>query len=542
MTPSPESGQPLRVLLIDDVPEIRALVRLSLEHSKGFEVVAEGGTGREAISLAAEHQPDVLLLDVVMPDVNGLEAIPHIARVAPRCRIVVFSGDKDPALADQARALGAVDFIEKTLPITELHPRLLAAAATASTNDPDTITDAPAGSNHVGKVPVFDDSDEQFRRLVESVADYAIFMVDAEGRVVTWNRGAERLKGYTAAEIVGQHFRIFYAPEAQAEQDPERALETARARGRHEEEGWRVRKDGTRFWANVVITPLLDADGDLVGYAKVTRDNTAQHAFAEERERVARTLEEANERLRRAADEKAEFVAITAHELRGPVMLMRGSAETLLDSWDRLDDPSRKRLLELLTRGGNRLHRLLEDLLLVTRAEARRLDLHIERLRLRPVLQDAVNELASRPTIGVECDEHLAVSADRGRLVQVVNNLLTNAIRYGAQPVELSAAAIDQMVAISVIDHGPGVLDEDVPQLFTKFANVKRSSQGTGLGLYIVSQLTQLMGGDVAYARHPDGVSRFTVRIPAAAPAPPPAPERPKRRAVASGRTQNGGG
>ena len=532
MTSSPEAVPPLRVLLIDDIPEIRTLVRLSLEHSKDCVVVGEGGTGREAISLAAEHQPDVVLLDVVMPDVNGLEAIPHIARVAPDARIIVFSGDNDPELAARARALGAVDFIEKSLPITELHPRVKAAAAQPA---PPMLPD----TDHAGSIQV---DDEQFRLLVESVSDYAIFMVDTDGRVVTWNRGAETLKGYTADEIIGQHVRVFYAPEAQAELHPERSLETAKQGGRYEEEGWRVRKDGSRFWANVIITALLNSDGELVGYAKVTRDNTEQHAIAEERERTARTLAEANERLRKAADEKAEFVAITAHELRGPVLLMRGSAETLTDSWDRLDDPSRKRLLELLTRGGNRLHRLLEDLLVVTRAEAGRLDLNIERLQLRPVLDDAVHELEARATIDLDCDAALAVRADRGRLVQIVNNLLANAIRYGAPPVGLAATARDTMVEIAVTDHGPGVPEEDVPQLFTKFANVRRSSQGTGLGLYIVSQLAQAMGGDAAYERPVDGGSRFIVRVPMVAGAAEPVPERQKRRAVASGRTQNGHG
>lgn len=507
MTPSTGGGPPLRVLLIDDSPEIRTLVRLSLEHSKDCVVVGEGGTGRDAISLAKEHQPDVVLLDVVMPDVNGLEAIPHIARVAPNARIVVFSGNNDPELAERARSLGAVDFVEKSLPITELHPRVRAAAGQSA-------PDPPSGTDHARPNQV---DDEQYRLLVESVSDYAIFMADADGRVITWNRGAEMLKGYTADEIIGQHVRVFYAPEAQRKGHPERALETAKRGGRYEDEGWRVRKDGSRFWANVVITPLLNAAGELVGYAKVTRDNTEQHALAEERERAARTLAEANERLRKVADEKAEFVAITAHELRAPVLLMRGSAETLTDSWDRLDDASRKRLLELLTRGGNRLHRLLEDLLVVTRAEAGRLDLKIESLQLCPLLDDAVHELEARAKIDLDCDGTLAVRADRGRLVQIVNNLLANAIRYGAPPVRLAAVDDDGMVEISVVDHGPGVPEDDVPQLFTKFANVKRSSQGTGLGLYIVSQLTQAMGGDVAYECPPEGGSRFIVRVPASA-------------------------
>ena len=360
------------------------------------------------------------------------------------------------------------------------------------------------------------DSEQRFRTFVDSVADYAMFMLDTDGNVATWNLGAEKLKGYTAAEIRGQHFRVFYSADAQARKHPERVLALAQRNGRYEEEGWRVRKDGTRFWASVVITALHNDAGDLVGFGKVTRDNTERHDIGEERERAARTLADANERLRKAADEKAEFVAITAHELRGPVQLMRGSAETLLEEWDRLDDPTRKRLLELMATGGNRLHRLLEDLLVVTRAEAGRLDLYVTPVLLRPVLEEAAHEVDGRGSIDIRCTGKLMVEADRGRLMQIVTNLMANAMRYGSPPVEVKASSAGEMVTIAVSDNGPGVPDADIPKLFTKFANVRRSAQGTGLGLYIVRQLAQAHGGTVEYRRVPAGGACFTVRVPSA--------------------------
>ncbi|MGH7687846.1 MAG: PAS domain-containing sensor histidine kinase [Candidatus Dormibacteria bacterium] len=362
-----------------------------------------------------------------------------------------------------------------------------------------------------------DDSSERLRRFIETVPDYAIFMLDTEGRVVTWNNGAERLIGYPGGEIVGEHFRVFATAAAQARHQPERELELALRDGRYDDEGWRLRKDGSRLWANVVISPLTDERGVHCGFGVVTRDNTDRHAMNVERDRASRTLGEANRKLRKLADEKAEFVAIAAHELRGPVMLMRGSADTLLDDWDRLDDPNRKRLLELLAAGGNRLHRLLEDLLLVTRAEAGRLDLDVAPLQLRPLLTDTVDEVNGHSSIAIECDDTLVVDADRGRIVQVVSNLVGNALRYGAAPVAVSARAAGDTVEISVTDQGPGVPEADVPKLFTKFATMRRSAGGTGLGLYIVSQLAQAHGGSVAYERPPDGGSRFTVRLPASA-------------------------
>ena len=367
-------------------------------------------------------------------------------------------------------------------------------------------------------------SEQRFRLLVESVVDYAIFMLDVDGNIVSWNTGAQKLKGYAAEEILGRNFRVFYTPDAQARDHPASELEIARREGRYEEEGWRVRKDGSHFWANVVITALHDERGELVGFGKVTRDVTERHAIAEDRERVAAELAEANDRLARVAEEKTEFVAVTAHELRSPVQLMRGSAETLLDDWDRLDAESRKRLLQLLARGGDRLHRLLEDLLIVGRLEAGRFDMAVDTVVLPPVLLEAAHGVAGdQHPFDITCGDDVAVLADRGRLLQILTNLLTNAVRYGAPPVSVSARREDGMVELRVCDSGPGVIEPDVPKLFTKFARVGSPGRGTGLGLFIVRELANAHGGDVRYERRPEGGSCFVVRLPAAeAVAPPP--------------------
>lgn len=642
MTSSGEGTLPASIVLIDDAPDLRELVRICLESSGDFVIAGQGGTGRDAVELARSQQPAVMLLDVSMPDMDGLEAIGEIRRVSPDTSIVVFSGFQAAGLADRARDLGAADFIEKSILVTEL-PRRLREIVSGAPATPAPLAAAPARapvelrgdadtmlSEHLerfraafegasigmaaltltGRIvrvngalaellnategafvgqrfsdlvdqatqpeisgalhramavprsvsvehgflavpdirvrsllsPVRDaqqrtlylflqvldittetettrrlyDTERRFRLLVESVSDYAIFMLDPTGHVVTWNTGAQKLKGYRADEIIGQHFRIFYTPDAQQRRHPEHELELATRDGRYEEEGWRIRKDGSRFWALVVITALFGENGELVGFGKVTRDNTERHAMAEERERVAKTLEAANARLKMAADEKAEFVAITAHELRGPVQLLRGSAETLLDDWDRLDDATRKRLLQLQAAAGNRLHRLLEDLLVVARAEAGRLDLRPATVPLQPLLQDVAREVDASGGIEVDCDDDIAVTADRGRVHQIVTNLLSNAVTYGAPPVRVAAFRDGEMVAIEVTDHGAGVEQSDVPKLFTKFGSVASSSgKGTGLGLYIVSQLAQAQGGDIRYSRLPEGGASFSVRLPA---------------------------
>jgi PAS domain S-box-containing protein len=648
---------PTTVLLIDDAPDLRALVRIALERSGEFRIAGEGGSGREAIELAAEYRPDLVMLDVSMPDMDGLEALPEVARASPHSRVVVFSGFDAAGLEQRARDLGAVDFIEKSLAINEIPNRLRAAAGRgaaasvtkAPTTDETASADAVLGehlerfraafdgasigmaaltltgrivranttlveilgapANQLVGVALTDyvhadarkrvaaalqraiaepravsiehrlagdesgalirstvsavrdahgrslylflqalditaevetsrrlhETEQRLHMFIDSVSDYAIFMLDASGNIATWNTGAQRLKGYTADEIIGEHFRIFYTADAQARKHPEHELELAARDGRYEEEGWRVRKDGTRFWANVVITAVYNDSGELAGFGKVTRDNTERHEISEERERVSRTLAAANARLQKAADEKAEFVAITAHELRGPVLLMRGSAETLLDDWDRLDDPTRKRLLELVAGGGDRLHRLLEDLLIVTRAEAGRLNLDMEALHVRPMLEEAVREIDTRGVVAIECEASLAVEADRVRFMQIVTNLVGNAMKYGAPPIELKATTVaGTYVEIAVIDHGVGVPEKDVPRLFNKFATVRRSAQGTGLGLYIVSQLALAQGGWVEYRRARDGGACFVVRLRSPTRRPLGPTVNPERRGVAA--------
>jgi PAS domain S-box-containing protein len=353
------------------------------------------------------------------------------------------------------------------------------------------------------------EAEEVLRLLVDAVQDYAIFMLDTEGRVVSWNPGAERSKGWQAHEIVGQHFRIFYPPEKQVQRHPEHELEIALREGRYEEEGWRVRKDGTRFWAHVTITAVRDRDGELVGFGKVTRDNT-------ELREASDRLEEANARLLQAADDQSHFLAMTAHELRSPVGVLGGTAQLLRAHWQELGEDERVELLEGMMSSSSRLARLLADLLTASRIQGTALDLLLEDLDVAEELEGVVRT-ALRSTepgaVRLGRVEPLVVRADAGRLAQMVENLVTNALRYGATPVEITAERDGPMVAIVVHDAGPGIPEEMRAKLFERFATTGEG--GTGLGLYIVRELAQAQGGDASY-RAEDG--SFVITLPSAAP------------------------
>ncbi|MQW75410.1 PAS domain S-box protein [Nocardioides sp. dk4132] len=631
MLTAPSAAPPRpTVVVVDDAAELRALVRARLRVSDQLEVVGEGASGAEAVELVRVHAPDLLLMDVSMPGMDGLEALPLVRDASPATVVVMFSGFEEQGLADRALDLGAAAYLQKCSSLDTLPAELTAvlrrgAAGAAGVERPEHPHVEPLLEQHVERFrEVFDDaaigmatltlsgrivranaslshlldrdpsvlvglpyadltdlgdrgleralgrvveggedvvelghglactpsrrlqatltpvrdarnrplyvlvqvqdmtrqreadealrsSEQRFRLLVETVQDYAIFMLDPDGHIDSWNAGAARTKGYTAEEIVGQHFRVFYPPEVQRSGHPERELELAVRDGRYEEEGWRVRKDGSRFWAQVTITAVHDETGRLVGFAKVTRDVTERHAFLENQERSARALAEANERLKKVADEQARFLAVTAHELRGPLGTMGMSADMLQRHWAELLDDERGALLQGMVDGAAQLDRLLTDLLTVSRAQAHSLDLRPQRVEVLRHLKGLAAGRAKRdPQAEVVLEgEDAVVLADPGRLTQAMDNLVTNALRHGRAPVRVQVTPRLATVEIAVTDAGDGVDPEMVPRLFGRFAT--GSAKGTGLGLHIVRELARAHGGEASY-RSEDGA--FVLELP----------------------------
>ena len=359
-------------------------------------------------------------------------------------------------------------------------------------------------------------AEETYQRLVESVRDYAIFLLDARGRIATWNPGAERIKGYTADEIIGRHFSAFYPKEDIAAGKCELELAVAARDGRFEDEGWRLRKDGSRFWANVVISAVRAPDGELVGFSKVTRDLTERRRVEEER--AARlAAEEAN----RAKD---EFLALLGHELRNPLapivtalqlMKLRSNGE-----------PTREQ--DVIDRQVRHMVRLVDDLLDVARITRGKVDLDRQPTKLRDVLAKAI-EIASplleqrrhHLAIDVGDDGDAVVDGDEARLAQVFSNLLTNAAKY-TEPgghIGIRVRGNPHEVTIDVSDDGIGIEAEMLPRVFDLFVQgfqrVDRSRGGLGLGLTLVRRLVELHGGAVGV--HSEGPRRgatFSVSLP----------------------------
>ncbi|MEJ7599570.1 MAG: PAS domain S-box protein [Kofleriaceae bacterium] len=358
-------------------------------------------------------------------------------------------------------------------------------------------------------------AEERFRLLVESLKDYAIFLLDPGGNIATWNTGAERIKGYRAEEVIGSHFSRFY-PEVDIRAGKcEHELEVASREGRFEDEGWRLRKDGTRFWANVVISAIHDEEGHLVGFSKVTRDLTDRRRS--EDERAARlAAEEANRT-------KDEFLAMLGHELRNPLAPIVSALQLL----KLRGDTSSVREHQVIERQVRQMIRLVDDLLDVSRVSRGKVELKKQPMDLRDALAKAV-EIAipqfekNGQQFEVEVPPRpLVVAGDEGRLVQVFANLLTNAAKYtqAGGHIVLRVRPTDRQLEIEVRDDGHGISLELLPRVFDLFVqgyqDVARAEGGLGLGLTLVRSLVEMHGGEVeAHSAGPKLGSTFVIRLP----------------------------
>lgn len=377
-----------------------------------------------------------------------------------------------------------------------------------------------------------------FQLLVESVKDYAIFLLDENGIIESWNEGARRNKGYTAEEIIGRHFSIFYTPEDLARSHPAKELEIAKKTGRYEEEGWRVRKDGSHFWANVVITALRDKNGHLIGFAKVTRD-LSERKKSEEKLRTAleqtekrvqeRTQElmEMNLKLQEAVQVRDEFLSIASHELRTPLTPLKLQIDGLVrqvknKTFFSLSEERILRLAKTSERAITRLSVLIDNLLDISRINSGRLQLNYEEVDLVSVVREVMERhesdiAAAGAIIEFKAPDVLSGAVDRIRFEQVITNLLSNALKFGkGKPIEISLSKTSDRVLIGFKDKGIGISSKDQMRIFERFERVLSSENigGLGLGLYISQQIVHAHGGSIRLESVEGQGSKFIVELP----------------------------
>jgi PAS domain S-box-containing protein len=366
-----------------------------------------------------------------------------------------------------------------------------------------------------------------FHQLVEAVSDYAVFLLDSHGIVISWNKGAQRIKGYKAQEVIGQYFSIFFPTEAIKKDWPQYELAIAKAEGRFEEQGWRVRKDGSRFWADVTLTTIKDEKGKPNGFLKITWDLTGQKQAEEQRvqpaqEQAARIIADAaKEKAETASKAKDRILQVLSHELRTPLMPILFSSSMLLED-SNVPESVREHLF-VIRKNATIEVRLIEDLIEVTKVEKGKLDLNLRATNVHDVLRTAIEictpDLETKGlslSVDLQAASH-QLDADSDRLQQVFWNLLKNAIKYTEESGRLVVRSTNPesgLLRIEFTDAGRGMPQQLIPRIFEAFEQGEES-EGLGLGPAISKAIVELHGGVIL--AHSEGLARgstFVVELP----------------------------
>ena len=618
----------ITILHIDDNEANRYAVKRMLKH-RGFNVI-EAATGEAGLQLVIQTSPDLIILDVKLPDLNGFEVCRRIKTNPATAFIPVLhlsasfveSQDKaqgldsgaDAYLAQPVEPIELIATVKALLrirraeesalalarewqstfdamndgvcllnqegrvircnsamtellskPFSEiisyLHQELIPTAlasvdATPFTRVQEThqrqswevqsgsqwfsVTVDPifkAEGGFIGAVYILADikdrrraeealrvSEERFRLLLENVKDYAIFFLDTEGRIIRWSLGAERILGYQEAEILGQPSSVIFTPEDLQQGVDQEELEQAVTEGRAEDERWHIRKDGSRFWASGITTPLRDEMGQLHGFSKIMRDFTDRKQAEDERNQLLAREQEARTAAEVANRLKDEFLATLSHELRSPLNAMLGWTR-LLNS-RKFDEATTTRAMQTIERSAKSQAQLVEDLLDVSRIIQGKLRLNVRPVELISAIESAIETVrpaaeAKEIRIQSVLDPSAGlVAGDFDRLQQVVWNLLSNGIKFTPKGgcVMVRLERVNSHVEITVTDTGKGIDPEFVPYVFERFRQADSTStrvySGLGLGLAIVRHLVELHGGTVAAYSEGEGKgATFTVKL-----------------------------
>jgi PAS domain S-box-containing protein len=503
-------GLPLpqaRLLLVDDEPA-NLLALESVLDGVAQEMV-RADSGEDALRRLLAQDFAVILLDIRMPGMDGFETAKHIrrrerSRHIPIIFLTARAGDDFPVR--EAYDLGAVDYLVKPL-VPEIVRAKVAVLVELSVQKEKARRQA-----------------ELLRLLIEGTGDYAIFMLDPQGHVVTWSTAAERIEGYRAEEIIGQHFSRLYPPEAVERGWPAEELRRAEAVGRFEDEGWRLRKDGSRFWANVVISPLRDPAGRLMGFSKISRDLTERMHAEEEvrshRDRLAQANEllqaeveerkRAEDRLRRTAEDLArsnrdleQFAYAASHDLQEPVRMVSLYTQLLQRHYHGQLDARGNQYIARVIDGAGHMQALIKGLLAYARAGTvvkghEPVDSRAAFDRALAHLAEAIRESQAEVSGG----DLPSVRADGTQLVQLFQNLIGNAIKFRAgQPprVRVEAEPDGEFWRFQVRDNGIGIDERYHDRLFVIFQPLhdRQEYPGTGIGLAICKRIVERQGGRI---------------------------------------------
>lgn len=528
--PRPSAGQ--RILIVEDENIVAMDIERGLK-TLGYNVVGVVNNGADALSIAEKKNPDLILMDIqIKGPIDGIETS-VVVREKLNVPVIFLTAHADEATLQRAKQAGPFGYILKPFEETELHTAIQVALQKHRS----------VGEEQKKMVSALEKSEELFSLMVESVRDYAIIILDLNGKVHSWNKGAERIYGYSAVEAQNMHFSVLYSEEEALNGAPQWELSEANRSGSLEFEGWKIRKDGTRFWGAFLITRMIDKQNIQLGYSLVTRD-LSERRRSEERLRMAnesleRRVEERTQRLTEALRTRDEFLSIASHELKNPLttlclqlrLLNRFIETCFQDEHLTLLKTSPEATFEKLTkaigsceRQSLRLASLIDELLDITRIRTGKFELRKELLDFEDLLKEVVDrmkhEYPSLEKLQIFRPQESAIGKwDRSRLEQVVVNLLSNAVKYGNNEkieVIIENSPDRRFLRFTVKDHGIGIDPAHQKKIFDIFERVDSDKKvaGLGLGLYIVRQIVSAHGGNISVQSLLGAGSSFIVDIP----------------------------
>jgi PAS domain S-box-containing protein len=371
--------------------------------------------------------------------------------------------------------------------------------------------------------------EERYYKMVDEVKDYAILLLSPEGVIENWNRGAEKIKGYTSEEIVGQNFRIFYPSEDRENKVPERLIEEAVLHGRASHEGWRLRKNQSRFWGNVVITALHDKTGNVIGFSKVTRDLTDKKLAEDNFRMYAMNLEIKNQELELKNRELESFSYIASHDLQEPIRKIRIWSDRIEETEDISD--SMKDSLSRIQKACVRMQRLIQGVLQYSQTDMVQVPRELTDLDLvlDEVLSDLCESIEEKGII-IERDHLPALIVVRIQFVQLFSNIISNAIKYSREQVPMKiriTSSVEKEVShstgvenafykIIISDNGIGFMQEYADKMFELFRRLESGTgyAGTGIGLAICKKIVENHHGTIQAIGQPGKGASFVIRLP----------------------------
>ncbi len=489
------------------VVEDENIVALDIERSLkkfGYDVIAVLTSGEEALVAVEKNLPDLVLMDIQLKgEMTGIEAASEIQKKY-NIPVIFLTAYADESTFNKAKESEPYGYILKPFEEADLHTTIEVTLKKHKyfLRKESVLTER------------FNENEDMFELFIESVKDYAIYILDKEGRVTSWNAGAARICGYSADEVIGKPFSFFYSKNGEGQSiDPDEILLRALKHGRYIEEGWRTRKDSVNYWASETLTAIFDKNGKHYGFGKVIHDLTKQ-----------KNEEEA---LKKAIESRDEFLSIAAHELKTPLSILKLQSQMLMPSFMKEKLFSKEKLeqfAELTIKQVQRLTLLVEDMVDVSRIRSGRLTLAKEKCNLRELISELIERYKDK-FVEAGCGtpqfnyttENVVGNWDKIRLEQVINNLFNNIILYArGNPVSVNLKMNNSEAQLEVKDYGAGISKENLKKIFNRFERAvdPNEASGLGLGLYISSQIINAHHGKIWANSEVGKGSTFYVNLP----------------------------